>query len=226
MHKYRFAVFLLVPVVLVACAIGYQARGSLSDVPGELRGKGYPGSSGGGRFVLTDPQGRLTCDGQAQPPKASPTPGSSGRQVERAWCAAPMAGKSPCTGRRSPAAPGRAAASRTRRATGWSFASNGVDQRSPRSAQIAALSIAPYAGWNSCIIYVISLSWNRPYSQCFRQFRLLGKSNSLAQEIHEVIDHVSLFEEFSFPEFEALCDYMDCYTAPRHGVLIREGKFR
>ncbi|MGB7501005.1 MAG: hypothetical protein WBM25_01260 [Azonexus sp.] len=76
MHKYRFAVFLLVPVALAACAIGYQARGSLSDVPGELRGKGYPGSSGGGRFVLTDPQGRLTCDGQAQPPKASPTPGS------------------------------------------------------------------------------------------------------------------------------------------------------
>jgi len=62
--------------VLAACAIGYQARGSLSDVPGELRGKGYPGNSGGGRFVLNEPGGRLTCDGIANPPSASPNPGS------------------------------------------------------------------------------------------------------------------------------------------------------
>ena len=61
---------------LAACAIGYQARGSLSDVPGEMRGKGYPGSSGGGRFMLSDSGGRLSCDGQALPPKVSPNPGS------------------------------------------------------------------------------------------------------------------------------------------------------
>mgnify|MGYP000894138019 FL=1 len=63
-------------VFLAACAIGYQARGSLSDVPGEMRGKGYPGSSGGGRFMLSDSGGRLSCDGQALPPKVSPNPGS------------------------------------------------------------------------------------------------------------------------------------------------------
>ena len=62
--------------MLAACAIGYQARGSLSDVPGELRGKGYPGNNGGGRFVLNDPGGRLICDGIANPPTASPNPGS------------------------------------------------------------------------------------------------------------------------------------------------------
>ncbi len=61
---------------LAACAVGYQARGSLSDVPGEMRGKGYPGSNGGGRFMLNDSVGRLSCDGQALPPKVSPTPGS------------------------------------------------------------------------------------------------------------------------------------------------------
>ena len=76
MNNCRFAAIILVASVLAACAIGYQARGSLSDVPGELRGKGYPGTSGGGRFVLNDPGKRLTCDGIAHPPTASPNPGS------------------------------------------------------------------------------------------------------------------------------------------------------
>ena len=76
MNQRLFLLFFLWTVVLTACAFGYQARGSLSDVPGELRGKGYPGNSGGGRFVLADRAGRLTCDGQATPPKVSPHPGS------------------------------------------------------------------------------------------------------------------------------------------------------
>ena len=76
MNKYLFASVIFFPAVLAACAIGYQARGSLSDVPGEMRGKGYPGNAGGGRFVLTDSVGRLSCDGQAQPPKVSQNPGS------------------------------------------------------------------------------------------------------------------------------------------------------
>lgn len=67
---------LLTPALLAACAFGYQAHGSLSDVPGEMRGKGYPAGSGGGRFVLADREGRLSCDGLALPPVISPTPGS------------------------------------------------------------------------------------------------------------------------------------------------------
>ena len=67
---------LALPILLAACAFGYQARGSLSDVPGELRGKGYPGSHGGGRFVLSDRTGHLTCDGEAWPASHSPNPGS------------------------------------------------------------------------------------------------------------------------------------------------------
>jgi hypothetical protein len=76
MNRFRFATILLIVTVPAACAIGYQARGSLSDVAGELRGKGYPGTSGGGRFVLNDQTGRLICDGIANPPAASPNPGS------------------------------------------------------------------------------------------------------------------------------------------------------
>lgn len=72
----RFASLLIV-LVLAACAYGYEARGHLSDIPGELRGKAYPGNTqGGGRFVLADRDGRLSCDGRALPPTASATPGS------------------------------------------------------------------------------------------------------------------------------------------------------
>lgn len=68
---------LSISLLLTACAVGYQARGSLSDVPGELSGKAYPGNTqGGGRFVLADREGRLSCDGRALPPTASTTPGS------------------------------------------------------------------------------------------------------------------------------------------------------
>lgn len=91
----------VVASLLAGCAIGYQARGSLSDVPGELRGKGFPGNaSGGGRFILADSDGRLQCDGQLLPPDISPNPGScdgetgkgtvrcnDGREVAVRWTA-------------------------------------------------------------------------------------------------------------------------------------------
>ena len=76
MNKRLFPFFFLFPMLLAACAFGYQAHGSLGDVPGELRGKGYPGNRGGGRFILGDSSGRLTCDGDALPPTRSPNPGS------------------------------------------------------------------------------------------------------------------------------------------------------
>lgn len=92
---------IVVASLLAACAIGYQARGSLSDVAGELRGKGFPGnSSGGGRFILAGRDGRLQCDGQLSPPDISPNPGScegeagkgvvrcnDGREVPVRWTA-------------------------------------------------------------------------------------------------------------------------------------------
>lgn len=76
MNKHALTLAILLAAVLAACAVGYQARGSLSDVPGELRGNGYPGNNGGGRFSLSNSSGWLSCDGQALPPKVSPNPGS------------------------------------------------------------------------------------------------------------------------------------------------------
>lgn len=64
-------------MLVAGCAFGYQARGALSDVAGELRGKGYPGTTqGGGRFALADSAGRLKCDGEMAPPDTIPQPGS------------------------------------------------------------------------------------------------------------------------------------------------------
>jgi len=76
-NKHAVLLVLIFSALLAGCAIGYQARGSLSDVSGELRGKGFPGNAtGGGRFVLADRDGRLQCDGLMSPPDSSPLPGS------------------------------------------------------------------------------------------------------------------------------------------------------
>lgn len=88
MNKRVILLILFAPVVLAACAIGYQARGNLSDVAGELRGKGYPGNAGeGGRFALANGDGTVQCDGQMGPADRSPTPGScegeTGRGIVR-----------------------------------------------------------------------------------------------------------------------------------------------
>ncbi len=88
MNKRVVLLAVFAPIWLTACAIGYQARGSLSDVAGELRGKGYPGNAGeGGRFALANGDGTVQCDGQMWPADNSPTPGScegeTGRGIVR-----------------------------------------------------------------------------------------------------------------------------------------------
>lgn len=70
MRSLRVCLVLVLATLLGACAFGYHARGTLSDVPGELRGKGFPDiGSGGGRFALNQPARGLYCDGVALPPR-------------------------------------------------------------------------------------------------------------------------------------------------------------
>ena len=67
----------IMPVLAAGCAFGYHAHGTLSDIPGEMRGKAFPGNAqGGGRFMLVDAQGALRCDGEMSPADVSPVPGS------------------------------------------------------------------------------------------------------------------------------------------------------
>lgn len=87
MNKHLIVTVILVPILLGACAFGYQARGNLSDVPGEMRGKGYPRDGRSGGFLLTDRDGRLSCEGLAYPPDSLANPstcaGESGDGVIR-----------------------------------------------------------------------------------------------------------------------------------------------
>jgi hypothetical protein len=75
--RFRLSFSFTLAAVLSGCAVGYQAHGSLADVPGEMRGKAYPSAAhGGGRFLLTDSSGSLTCEGEAFPPVTSDQPGA------------------------------------------------------------------------------------------------------------------------------------------------------
>ena len=68
---------MLFPLGVASCAFGYYARGTLSDVSDDLRGKAFPGNTqGGGRFMLVDARGALRCDGEMAPPDTAPQPGS------------------------------------------------------------------------------------------------------------------------------------------------------
>jgi hypothetical protein len=73
----RLALSILLVAILAGCAFGYQARGTLDGVAGELRGKGYPRSAHpGGSFALGDREGRLVCAGETDPAIRGGDPGS------------------------------------------------------------------------------------------------------------------------------------------------------
>ncbi len=63
-----------------------------------------------------------------------------------------------------------------------------------------------------------------PADPHFVNFDFLGKATRFAEDIHKVIDHAPLFDELSFQEIEALCEFMVCYAAPRGSVLMSEGQ--
>ncbi|MBL8405552.1 MAG: hypothetical protein JNL16_13490 [Dechloromonas sp.] len=73
----RVMLSVVLPLLLAACAFGYHARGTLSGISGELRGKAFPGNAqGGGRFALADPEGRLRCEGEMAPSQSATPSGS------------------------------------------------------------------------------------------------------------------------------------------------------
>lgn len=61
-------------------------------------------------------------------------------------------------------------------------------------------------------------------SGLFPALESLGSASRFAEEIHEIIDRIPLFEDFSSSEIEALCAYMICYAAPRDSQILREGE--
>lgn len=63
---------------------------------------------------------------------------------------------------------------------------------------------------------------NRP--DLYSDFEYLGSASGYADDVYEVLSHEVLFEDFSHPEIEVLCQFMQCYAAPRGAALIEEGR--
>lgn len=51
----------------------------------------------------------------------------------------------------------------------------------------------------------------------------LGKATQFAEDIHEIINQAPFFDALETAEIKELCEFMDCYTIRRGGLLIREG---
>ncbi len=51
----------------------------------------------------------------------------------------------------------------------------------------------------------------------------LGKATQFAEDIQEIITQAPFFDQLETAEIKLLCEFMDCYTIRRGGLLIREG---
>jgi CRP-like cAMP-binding protein len=58
----------------------------------------------------------------------------------------------------------------------------------------------------------------------FPHLEYLGDALPFAPRIQELLDHISLFEDFGAGELEHLAVYMSCYRAPEGTEVIREGE--
>ena len=57
----------------------------------------------------------------------------------------------------------------------------------------------------------------------FPNLTCFGDASPFVERMREVIDHITLFEDFDQREIEALAHYMSCYLAPSGIEIIREG---
>lgn len=67
-----------------------------------------------------------------------------------------------------------------------------------------------------------------PRPDIYPDFEHLGSASAYAEEVFEVLSHEALFEDFNHAEIEVLCQFMQCFAAPRGGALLeedREGDF-
>lgn len=53
----------------------------------------------------------------------------------------------------------------------------------------------------------------------------LGLAEHYMDEIYEIVHQIRLFDDFGIDEIRALCHYLQCYAAPRHYPILREGDY-
>lgn len=51
----------------------------------------------------------------------------------------------------------------------------------------------------------------------------LGSAEDYVESLQDVIEHIKLFEDFSFEEIKILSFYMHCFRAPANYTLLEEG---
>jgi CRP/FNR family cyclic AMP-dependent transcriptional regulator len=67
------------------------------------------------------------------------------------------------------------------------------------------------------------INLSRPLLPALKGLGLLGSASLYEDEIFEIIDHISLFEDLTKNEVTQLCAKMECFCAKRGDVIMREG---
>jgi CRP/FNR family transcriptional regulator, cyclic AMP receptor protein len=62
-----------------------------------------------------------------------------------------------------------------------------------------------------------------PRPSLYQELEYLGTASAYVEEVFDVLHEEVLFEDFSRQEIETLCQFMDCFAAPREAKLIVEG---
>ena len=57
----------------------------------------------------------------------------------------------------------------------------------------------------------------------YSDLEFLGTAERYVESIRDVIEHIKLFEDFSFEEIKTLSFYLHCYRAPANYTLLEEG---
>lgn len=69
----------------------------------------------------------------------------------------------------------------------------------------------------------LSINLKRPLLSALEGFTQLGSASQYEDEIFELIDCISLFEDLGRTEISQLCKKMQCYGAQRGSLIMREG---
>jgi CRP/FNR family cyclic AMP-dependent transcriptional regulator len=72
-------------------------------------------------------------------------------------------------------------------------------------------------------VQLTGINLSRPLLPALRGLGLLGSASLYEDEIFEIIDHISLFEDLTKNEITQLCATMECFCAKRGDVIMKEG---
>lgn len=60
-------------------------------------------------------------------------------------------------------------------------------------------------------------------AELYPTFEHLGPASGFVEEIFQIVEQITLFEDLDRQEVVRLCRHMQCYGAPRNAILLQEG---